>query len=277
MRLNPDNIAVDVAESTESPAEITSNNPVDLSSTYLPSFTSTTPSPTRKPWFQSLRRITGDKISQKMSFASGPQPDTVIKLPRSNDTSTFVHDCTHSHNSHSSLMPPPHSMARTQSSTDLSSPFANDITQPLTFTSSPPQSLPTTFKADYNDLPLQMTQEPIASSVDEYVPVVDLTHTLPSLSSSAVTTLRDESSNINTLHMSSDRFTFFRRSVKQENVGTQMNDRSTASQDIHKPLNRLAGGSDFVHSTISNPLTFHSHISFVNIATAAHSRAAENL
>jgi len=128
---------------------------------------------------------------------------------------------------------------------------ANDITQPLTFPSS--QSSPLTLKADYNDLPPQLIQESIASSVDGYVPVVDLTQTLPSVSSSAVTTLHDEGSNINTLHTSSNRFTFFRRSVKQENAGIQMNDQSTASQDIHKkPLNRLAGGSNFfAHSTLS--------------------------
>lgn len=251
-----------MTESTESPGETTSNNPVDLSSTYF-SFTPATPSPTRKSWFQKFRRIKGNKISQKMNFPSGLQSDTAIKLPRSSDSSAFVHDCTHSHNSRSALMQPPHSIAGTQSSTDLSTSFArpiNNATQPLTFTSSPPQSSPSTFlKADYNDLPPKLTQESVASSVDEYVPVVDLKHTLPSLTSSAVTTLHNQNSNINTLHVSSNRFTFFRRSV--ENAGTQMNGQSVASQDTHKkPLNRLAGGSDFFVHFIFSKL---SHFSFL--------------
>jgi len=178
--------------------------------------------------------------------------------------SAFVHDSDHNNNARSVSLLSTHSVADPTDDTDLSTSFTksgNDTTQPLAFTAPSPRSLShfplTSPKADYIGPLPKLIQESLPSSVDEDAPVVDLTHTLPPLPSSAVTTLDNESSSIDTLSVPSSRFTFFRRSVKQENAGVDLNDQPVSSLLIarsnhKKSSDRLAGGfNSFLYATFS--------------------------
>ena len=185
--------------------------------------------------------------------------------------SAFVHVSDHNNNARSVSLLSTHSVADPTDDTDLSTSFTksgNDTTQPLAFTSPSPRSLSSS-KADYNGPLPKLIQESLPSSVDEDAPVVDLTHTLPPLPSSVVTTLDNESSSIDTLSVPSSRFTFFRRSVKQENAGVKLNDQPVSSllitQSNHKKSSdRLAGGfNSFLYATFSklcqSPLLYQIH------------------